>query len=64
MFMPCAGIANINEIPGGLTPYEQEAIDASIPELRESIQKGVEFVTQNSWCPNRSLWQGQDTWFA
>ena len=31
---------------GALTPYEQAGLDALLPELHESIQKGVDFVKQ------------------
>lgn len=43
-----AGIEDVQKIPTGLTQYEEEAIKAAMPELRESIQKGVDFVNQNS----------------
>lgn len=43
-----AGVEEIHKIPTGLSKYEEDAIKAAIPELGESIKKGVEFVQQSS----------------
>lgn len=43
----CAGIQEIYGIPDGLSDYEKKAIEAAIPELKASIQKGIDFVAQN-----------------
>jgi hypothetical protein len=41
-------VAEVHGIPSGLTKYEQDAIDAAIPDLKASIDKGIEFAHQSS----------------
>jgi malate/lactate dehydrogenase len=41
-----AGVEKIDPV-GKVSAYEQEALNAMIPELQSSIAKGVEFVKQN-----------------
>ena len=41
----CAGIEEIYGL-GKLSSYEEEAVQAAMPELRSSIQKGIDFVHQ------------------
>lgn len=40
------GIQEIYDVPDGLTDYEKKAIEAALPELKASIQKGLDFVSQ------------------
>ncbi len=42
-----SGAEKVHPLPEGLTPYEQEAVKAMIPELQASIQKGVDFAKNN-----------------
>ena len=41
-----AGIQQIYDIPSDLTDYEKEALAGAIPELKGSIQKGIDFAHQ------------------
>ncbi len=43
-----AGVHEIHGVPSGLTKYEEDAIKAAIPELKSSIDKGIDFARQNS----------------
>jgi malate dehydrogenase len=42
------GVQEIHGIPSGLTKYEEDAIKAAIPDLKASIDKGIEFARQSS----------------
>jgi len=41
-------VQEIHGIPSGLTKYEEDAIKAAIPDLKASIDKGIEFARQSS----------------
>jgi malate dehydrogenase len=42
-----SGAEKVFPLPDGLTPYEQAGVKAMIPELKSSIDKGIDFVKNN-----------------
>ena len=42
--MFAAGIEKVHSLPSGLSSYEQDALKKCMPELADSIQKGIDFA--------------------
>ncbi len=42
-----AGIEKVHSLPSGLSSYEQDALKKCMPELSDSIQKGIDFAKSN-----------------